>query len=167
MTSLAKKFFTPAEYLKFEEAALDKHEYYNGVVTERLTGSVNHHVIVGNLRTSFVSLFWNNPDYEIFGSDIRLQAKTKKFYTYPDLSVVLGKPKFTRTHPTAVLVNPILIVEVMFVETRAYDRGKKFDLYRAFPSLQAYVLVDSERSKNAPQENVSNRSRSPAGLAIF
>lgn len=39
------------------------------------------------------------------------------------------------------LLNPTLIAEVLSDSTEAYDRGKKFELYRSLPSLAQYVLV--------------------------
>jgi Uma2 family endonuclease len=39
---------------------------------------------------------------------------------------------------------PCLIVEVVSLSTEAYDRGRKFALYRRLESLQEYVLVGSE-----------------------
>ena len=37
---------------------------------------------------------------------------------------------------------PTLVVEVLSPSTEAYDRGKKFALYRKLPSLREYVLID-------------------------
>jgi Uma2 family endonuclease len=40
-----------------------------------------------------------------------------------------------------VLLNPILIVEVLSESTQSWDLHGKFDLYRAVPSLQVYLLL--------------------------
>ncbi|NER07356.1 MAG: Uma2 family endonuclease [Okeania sp. SIO3C4] len=40
--------------------------------------------------------------------------------------------------------HPKVIVEVLSPSTTSYDRGDKFKYYRQVPSLQEYVLVDSE-----------------------
>ncbi|MGB3513452.1 MAG: Uma2 family endonuclease, partial [Microcoleaceae cyanobacterium] len=40
--------------------------------------------------------------------------------------------------------HPKVIVEVLSPSTEKYDRGDKLKYYRQFPSLQEYVLVDSE-----------------------
>ncbi len=37
-------------------------------------------------------------------------------------------------------------LEVLSPSTAAYDRGLKFEYYRTLPSLQEYVLVDTERA---------------------
>ena len=46
--------------------------------------------------------------------------------------------------PTAVLVNPKVIFEVLSPSTEAYDRGAKFRRYRSIASLEEYVLIASE-----------------------
>lgn len=40
---------------------------------------------------------------------------------------------------------PRLIVEVLSDSTEGYDRGQKFDYYRACPTLQEYMLVSAQR----------------------
>ncbi|MBC8112824.1 MAG: Uma2 family endonuclease, partial [Candidatus Saccharimonas sp.] len=46
------------------------------------------------------------------------------------------------------LLNPQVVIEVLSPSTEAYDRGRKFDVYREAPSLRQYVLVsqDSQRA---------------------
>ena len=44
-----------------------------------------------------------------------------------------------------ILSNPIALFEVLSPSTRGRDRGVKFDLYRAIPSLRHYVLVEPDR----------------------
>lgn len=41
--------------------------------------------------------------------------------------------------------NPKLIVEVLSPSTSGRDRGEKFRYYLTMPSLQEYLLVDSEK----------------------
>ena len=41
--------------------------------------------------------------------------------------------------------HPKLLVEVLSPGTEAYDRGDKFTAYRSIPTLQEYVLIDSEK----------------------
>jgi Uma2 family endonuclease len=65
-------------------------------------------------------------------------------YTYPDVTVVCGEPQFLDERRDTLL-NPLLIVEVLSPSTEAYDRGRKFELYRALDSLREYLLVSTER----------------------
>ena len=61
-------------------------------------------------------------------------------YTYPDLSVVCGKPILADDRQDNLL-NPALIIEVLSPSTESYDRGLKFQLYRTIESLKDYILV--------------------------
>ena len=76
-----------------------------------------------------------------FNNDIKLHLEKANSYFYPDVSVVCGKVEYSESEPEAV-TNPTVIVEVLSNSTAAFDRGKKFMMYRKIPSLQEYVLVD-------------------------
>jgi Uma2 family endonuclease len=54
--------------------------------------------------------------------------------------VVCGEPEFADDQKDTLL-NPIVIVEVLPESTRDYDRGQKFQHYRALPSLVEYLTV--------------------------
>ena len=42
------------------------------------------------------------------------------------------------------ILSPCVIIEILSKNTRNYDRGDKFKLYRDIPSLKEYHLIDSE-----------------------
>jgi Uma2 family endonuclease len=44
-----------------------------------------------------------------------------------------------------LLRHPKLIIEVLSPGTEAKDRGEKFSHYRSSPTLQEYVLIESEK----------------------
>ena len=77
---------------------------------------------------------------EVHASDMRLRVSAGNAYTYPDVTVICGKPEFTGKGQD-ILVNPTVIVEVLSTSTAGYDRGAKFVLYRTVQSLQEYLLV--------------------------
>src|SRR5690606_18254945 len=77
---------------------------------------------------------------EVFSSDARVRIEATDLDTYPDLSVVCGKPQSADADAHA-LINPILLVEVLSDSTEAYDRGQKAAHYRRIPSLRAYLMV--------------------------
>jgi Uma2 family endonuclease len=65
-------------------------------------------------------------------------------FSYPDVSVVCGVPKF-HDERRDVLLNPTLIIEVLSPGTELFDRGEKFHRYRTcLESLQDYLLVSTE-----------------------
>src|SRR5262249_20452952 len=62
-------------------------------------------------------------------------------FSYPDLEVICGDPRYHDTHQDVVL-NPKVIVEVLSESTEAFDRGEKFLRYQVWnPTLSDYVLV--------------------------
>jgi Uma2 family endonuclease len=61
-------------------------------------------------------------------------------YTYPDVSVACEAPRFA-DDAEDTLLNPIVLIEVLSESTEAYDRGRKFEMYRRIPSLREYLLV--------------------------
>ena len=77
---------------------------------------------------------------EPFATDLRVKVQANGLYTYPDLLVVCGEQLY-EDDQLDTLLNPTLLIEVLSESTERYDRVKKFDLYRALPSLQEYVLV--------------------------
>jgi len=65
-------------------------------------------------------------------------------YTYPDMSIVCGKQEYLDKE-VDTLLNPKVIVEILSASSRDYDKGGKFTLYRGIPSLEEYILIDSEK----------------------
>jgi Uma2 family endonuclease len=62
----------------------------------------------------------------------------------PDL-VVCGVMQF-HDQCCDVLLNPLLIIEVLFASTEAFDRGEKFRHYRTWlPTLMDYLLVAQDK----------------------
>src|SRR4029434_1884209 len=137
---------TVEEYLAFERASDERHEYLDGVIYAMEGESPDHGRICINLAATLVPQL-RGSDCEAFSKDTKVccgpyRAHTREgLYTYPDLVVVCGAMQF---HDQAqdVLVNPTLIVEVLSPSTEAFDRGEKFRRYRAWlPTLTDYVLV--------------------------
>ena len=58
-------------------------------------------------------------------------------YTYPDATVVCGKPLYEGLN----LLNPTIIVEVLSPSTEADDRGSRFEHFKEISSFQEYLLV--------------------------
>ena len=61
-----------------------------------------------------------------------------------DVTVVCGPPEFNETRKPETLLNPTLLVEVLSESTADKDRSEKFMLYRQIPSLQQYLMLDSQ-----------------------
>jgi Uma2 family endonuclease len=142
--------FTVEEYLAFERASEERHEYLDGVIYAMAGESPDHGRICMNLAATFV-LQLRGSDCEAFSKDMKVccgpyRAHTREgLYAYPDLVVVCGAMQF-HSQAEDVLVNPKVIVEVLSPSTEAFDRGEKFRRYRAWlPTLTDYVLVAQDQ----------------------
>jgi Uma2 family endonuclease len=133
------KFMTPEEYLRFERHSEEKHEYLNGEIFAMTGASENHNLILMSLGSSLYVQLENRP-CRVYPSDMRVKTQAKAHYTYPDISVVCGKPVF-EDDTLDTLLNPTVIIEILSPSTERYDRGRKFQYYRTIPSLQEYLLV--------------------------
>jgi len=144
MTAVAAKMiYTAQEYLALERKAKTRSEYVNGEIYAMAGASREHNLIslnlAGELRTQL-----RDRRCETYMSDMRVRIKPTGLYTYPDVVVVCGRPRFEETE-SDTLVNPTVIAEVLSPTTEAYDRGGKFAHYRFVDSLQEYVLIAQER----------------------
>jgi Uma2 family endonuclease len=74
-------------------------------------------------------------------SDMRVKVQAAGLYTYPDVLVVRGRMQVEDKHDDTLL-NPTVIVEIFSQSSEAYDRGRKFEMYRLIPSLREYLLVN-------------------------
>jgi len=57
---------------------------------------------------------------------------------------ICGQPAFVDTR-TDTVTNPILVIEVLSKSTSDYDRGQKFEAYRAIPTLKEYLTAAQDR----------------------
>ncbi len=138
MVANAQKKWTVEEYLAFERGSEEKHEYYAGEIFAMSGASREHNLIVTNTIVTLGSQLGSNP-CEVYPSDMRVKVNAIK-YTYPDVSVVCGEPRFVDGE-FDTLLNPTVIIEVLSDSTEDYDRGTKFKHYMGIDSLQVYVLI--------------------------
>ena len=132
---------TAAEYLEAERKATGKHELMNGKIITMTGASLKHNRIVSNLIGS-INPFLKGKSCDVFPSDMRVNIPTTNSFTYPDITIVCGKPELLDEHFDNLL-NPTVIIEALSPSTESYDRGNKFFTYQQIPSLKEYILVDS------------------------
>lgn len=136
-------YVSPEAYLAMERASQEKHEYFKGKVFAMSGSSWKHNVIVKNINTLVLPFLKGKP-CDMFGSDLRIHIPENSLYTYPDFSIICGKPETTDEEKDTIL-KPAAIIEILSKSTRDYDRGTKFSLYREIKTLKEYILVDSTR----------------------
>jgi Uma2 family endonuclease len=107
------------DYLAFESAQVEKHDYVRGEIFA-MAGARRAHVTVSlNLAIAFKTHLRGTP-CRTYMADMKLRVEAADCSFYPDV-MVSGDARDS---------------------TAAYDRGNKFADYRKLPSLQDYVVVD-------------------------
>lgn len=138
MSSRPTPWISPEQYLVAERRSETKNEYYAGQVFPMPGASLEHNLIVANLVIEIGRQLKGGP-CRVLPSDMRLRAPTG-LYTYPDVTVMRGRPKLEDEH-VDTLLNPTVVIEVLSRSTERYDRGRKAEHYRQIDSLEEYLLV--------------------------
>lgn len=159
MSAVPKIYLTPAEYLAFERQSEIKHEYFRGELFAMAGASRQHAQIVSNLAYLFVGQL-KGRSCNVFSGDMRVKVSPTGLYTYPDLVVVCGRPRF-EDRELDTLLNPTVVVEILSKSTEAYDRGEKFAQYRTLETLTDYLLISQDRAL------VERFTRQESGLWLF
>lgn len=165
MTPQPKRYITEEEYLELELSSVVKHEYYNGEVYAMTGGTDAHNSVSGNAYASLHAQLRKRP-CKVYNSDQKIKVLATGLHTYPDVTVICGRPEFI-DRPRLTLINPMVIIEVLSPSTERYDRGMKFQNYRTIPTLQDYILIsqDSHRIEHyIRQENNEWLFREAVGL---
>jgi Uma2 family endonuclease len=145
MSALPEQHLTPEQYLEFERNSDERHEYFQGEIYAMSGASREHNKISGNAFASLHTQLRQRP-CEIYQNDMRVKVRAVGLYTYPDVVVVCGEPKF-EDGEFDTLLNPTVLIEVLSPSTENYDRGKKFQHYRTLESLQEYLLISQESAR--------------------
>jgi Uma2 family endonuclease len=159
---MTPRSMSEAEYLAFEDAAAEKHEYINGEVWamarpapvldgEALAREQRAHTIITTHLGDTLRQALEGRPYFVVSRD---QPPGVDDFD-PDLARVGGCP--TDAGPST---HPIALVEVLSQSTEQHDRGAKFAHYRRLTSLQAYVLVGQEPRR------IEVFHRTPAGWLL-
>ncbi|HWS83446.1 MAG TPA: Uma2 family endonuclease [Ktedonobacteraceae bacterium] len=132
-------FMSVDEWRDLERHSHDiKHEYINGQVYAMAGGSRAHGRISSNAVRTLEDALDDSP-CNVYNSDVAARL-SPTCYTYPDATVTCDE-RDQATPDETEIQSPRVIVEVLSDSTEAYNRGEKFALYRACPTVQEYVLV--------------------------
>ena len=135
-------FMNVEDYLTLEQNSHDeRYEYIDGYAYMLAGGTANHSSIAVNI-TRELSILLRGTGCFIYNSDIKVRLSQSR-YVLPDATISCDprdrKGKITTLH------YPRVLFEVLSPSTEGYDRGRKSSYYRACPSIEEYVLVDSDR----------------------
>ena len=138
------RLYSLEEYLRREAKAVDKHEFYNGIIQKMGNAKFNHNHIASNtsysIRKALEALGDNR--FIVLGDGQKIFIESKNVAVYPDCLVICEKPVFYNGLEY-LITNPLVVVEVLSRSTAQYDRTDKFSLYKTLPSFKEYVLIDS------------------------
>lgn len=144
-----EKTCTIAEYLAREDESAVRHEFHNGTLLEMAGGILPHNVVKLRIAGMLdLLLMQKKMPHAACNSDTKVRIEAKNRFVYPGLTITDGQPAYYRNPDGAlrrdIVINPLVIVEVLSEETRAFDKSEKFDLYCSIPGFREYILVEPE-----------------------
>ena len=137
-----QEWLTIEEYNQLEEEKQWRYEYLNGRVVPREEADLAHSFTASNL-SNLLGKALNETEYKVLTSVAKFHIEQENVSLYPDLAVV--RSPWERSEDDAgAFKNPLLIVEIISDNSATYDQGEKFNYYRKIPTLQEYVLLDTD-----------------------
>jgi Uma2 family endonuclease len=129
------------DYLTLDQSSQNaRYEYLEGELRMLAGGSADHSTITTNL-TGILHRLLEDETCKVYNSDMQLQLSVS-CYVYPDITVTCDprdqEPEDNRIH------YPSVVVEVLSPSTEVTDRGKKLLYYQAHPTIQEYILANSQ-----------------------
>lgn len=141
MSDPALRLLTEQEYLASEALSPLRREYVDGFVYAQTGASLPHNRIASNVLGILLPAARERGCWT-YAADmkVRVHRLGQLRYHYPDLVVVCEPHDDLRQAES----QPCLIVEILSRSTRQVDMTFKAQDYLSLPSLQGYLLVDSE-----------------------
>lgn len=136
--------YSEEEYLRLENDAFEKSEYFQGQIIKMAGAAPNHTRVKENVIGEIYPALKKNKSCRSSSSEQRIHIPANSLYTYPDIIIVCGPNKFSKLDRITI-INPSVIIEILSPSTE-YDRGLKFKLYRDIETLQEYVTIDSRKA---------------------
>src|SRR2546421_4635012 len=131
---------TVEEYFQLEENDPDtRYEYIDGHVYAMAGGTANH----GTIKSNIQRILWNllrGSKCRIYSSDMKVYISETRYF-HSDV-IVTCDPRDRGT--VQAIQSPRLVVEVLSPTTELTHRTWKLKNYRAHPTIEEYVLVDSQ-----------------------
>jgi Uma2 family endonuclease len=132
------------EYLAFENASEERHEFHNGDIIA-MPGNTGYHEHLMFKIMLALGKHIAAPEYWIFGSNLKTMIPTYNRYVYPDVTIVRGEAAYNDAGKRELL-NPTVVIEVLSPSTADFDLTRKFEYYRSIPSLEEIAYFEPERA---------------------
>ena len=164
MGTLPLEPVTLDEFIAWESYQESRHELVDGRISYFPGVTVGHSTIALAVLVA-LRAHVRGSLCRVHGID--MMVETGRGIRYPDAVVTCDE----RDHEPKIrtLRHPKLIVEVLSESSAAVDRGAKLDEYRAIPSLEEYVLIDSRMRWAMAHRRVKGEwlATSPPGTGAF
>lgn len=154
---LDKDWYTEEEYFTLEDHSHARWEFLPdmsapcgprlGRIRAMSGGTLDHGAVAMSLGVALSGALRGAgiQTCRVFGSDVKVHTAAGR-NTYPDVSVLCGKPVYHRGRRD-IITNPILLAEVLSPSTQADDRSDKWSSYQSIPALQHYLLLSADRAR--------------------
>lgn len=133
---------TAEEYLRWEDRQEQRYEFVDGEIMKVEAATINHSRILMTI-TGEIKSFLKGKKCEVLPNTLRVFAKSRKSYFYPDATIFCDEPESieesNETYP-----NPSVILEVLSPSTIDYDMGRKMFFYMQIESLKEYIVIHSK-----------------------
>ena len=137
------KFADAEAFLAWEETQTERHEYVDGEVYAMVGARVTHNIVTLNAAFWLKQSLRGSP-CRVLAEGVKLHVNDAGDFLYPDVMVTCD-PRDRQPEEDRFIAHPWLVVEVLSDSTAAFDRGRKFELYREIDTLTHYLLVEQSR----------------------
>jgi Uma2 family endonuclease len=126
------------EYLKIQHSIPYRHEFIDGFIVKLENTSANHSVIIQNLSYLIRTHLKEKP-CRVFTESVAIDLGQSQ----PEPDLFINCEKLSKKN--CRFNEAILIVEVLSKQTRVWDSGGKFELYKQIPSFREYALIEQDK----------------------
>ena len=142
-TEVAERLMSAEEFLEWESAQPYRNELIENRIYPMPGGSRSHEIVIAALIGWFYFALMDKIGEVYAGMQVMVDSLAT--YTYPDVTVVCGEPRFHRGAKSGPLENPTVLFEVSSPSTEKIDSTSKLEQYLQIPSLQGYILVSQDK----------------------
>lgn len=148
-----QRTMTVEEYFQLEANNPETlYEYIDGHVYAMAGGTANHDTIKSNIQRILWQLL-RGSNCRAYSSDMKVYISETRYF-HPDITVTCDSRDRGRVQ---AISSPRLIVEVLSPTTELRDRTSKLKNYCSHPTIEEYVLVDSQSFKAESYHKEQNR----------
>ena len=154
-TSQPRPRYTVQDYLQIEHDSTERHEYRDGEIVAMAGGTVAHSQIIANCIGELRNRL-RDSSCNVFDSNLRVCISRGTLYSYPDATVICGRPELDLDDARGQTVtNPRLVVsldlsEGLVVGATAYAPHEPERTFDGALALSGLLVLSSGRVRVDP-----------------